>query len=470
MTNHSTALAIPPHSVEAERAVLGSVLRDPEAWPAVRDLTADDFYRSDHRAIFSAISDGAEEGGPVDAITVGARLEDAGQLADCGGLEYLADLARDVATPQNASAYVAIVRNHALRRRFIAVARDMHAAAFNGDSPETLAARAIESLGELANGHGADDLPDLLDMAEVLAMPDDALEFVVDALLAVGGVSLLVAFAKAGKTTLAAVLTLAVARGGRFLGRECRQGPVLFLGFEDHPVAFRDRLVALGASPSDPILSMTGYLPASLDACAWLRRLVDKHRPSLVVADTLIRLVRVRDLNDYAVVSPMLEPFYGVARETGAHLMLLHHARKDAGEFGLDVLGSQALPGGVDTVLSIKRDPDSRARYIQSENRYGTAFEPTVLQHDSATGHVCLGVRREDERFASIEDAILDYVSGATSPVLQSDIIGAQTVSGRGKDIREAIKRCARNGRLVLSEGARRGTFRYAVPHATGAQ
>ena len=462
-------IRIPPHSDEAERAVLGSVLCAPDRWPDVSHLTASDFYRSDHARIYAALAEAIEAGDEPDPVTVAERLEARGADYEAGGLPYLVDLMDMAAAPANAGAYARIVRDRRRRRDAIRLVVEAGGALSNGFRGQLtdIVGPLTEALRELADDQ-ADAGPKLASMADVLAIPDEALSFVVSRLLPRAGVSLLVAFAKAGKTTLAAVLALAVAKGVRFLGRETERGTVLYLGFEDHPVAFRDRLRALGATADDPIYSMTGYLPHGLDSLSWLRALVERHRPVLIIADTMIRLVRLADMNDYAAVSPALEPYFTLARESGAHLMMLHHSRKEAGDFGLDVLGSQALPGGVDTVLSLKRDPNTGARFIQSENRYGQAFEPTLLRHDADTGRVELGVRRADERHEEIEESILDFAAAAPEPLLLTDIARASEISGRGKDIRAAVKRLARTGRLTMTDGARAGSFRYAVPHATG--
>ena len=274
---------LPPHSPGAEQAVLGSVLVDARVWPLVSFLTAGDFYRSDHARIYAAIAETVEAGDGVDIVTVGDRLEAQAANFDTGGSAYLAELAMNVPAPTNAGWYARIVRAYRSKRDAIRATVEAQGALLNG-SREPLAAIADRLSAELRElvGDQADAGPVLSSMADVLAMPDEALEFVVEDLLPRGGVSLMAAFAKAGKTTLAAVLALAVARGERFLGRETRRGPVMYLSFEDHPVAFRDRLLALGATADDPIYSMTGYLPAGLDSLAWLRALVDRHRPAFV--------------------------------------------------------------------------------------------------------------------------------------------------------------------------------------------
>ena len=86
----ATEIRLPPHSVEAERSVLGALILNPEAWDKIADVVVeDDFYRHDHRLFFRAIETLAERNAPRDAVTVTERLESTGDLAETGGLPYL---------------------------------------------------------------------------------------------------------------------------------------------------------------------------------------------------------------------------------------------------------------------------------------------------------------------------------------------------------------------------------------------
>ena len=92
----------PPHSIEAEQSVLGGLLLDAAAWDSVGDvLTAEDFYRPDHRLIFESIALLAGEGKACDVITVSEQLERSGRLEDAGGLAYVGRLASDTPTAAN---------------------------------------------------------------------------------------------------------------------------------------------------------------------------------------------------------------------------------------------------------------------------------------------------------------------------------------------------------------------------------
>ena len=94
-------IKLPPHSVEAEQSVLGGLLLEASALDKISDLmTADDFYRQEHRLIFRQIVRLHELAKPVDVITVAESLEIAGELDKVGGLPYLGSLAQNVPSAQ----------------------------------------------------------------------------------------------------------------------------------------------------------------------------------------------------------------------------------------------------------------------------------------------------------------------------------------------------------------------------------
>ncbi|MBM4191703.1 MAG: replicative DNA helicase [Gammaproteobacteria bacterium] len=124
----------PPHSLEAEQAVLGGLMLDASAWDNVADvLRAEDFFRPDHRLIFDAIGQLAAQVKPVDAVTVSEQLERNGRLSDVGGLAYLGALARDTPTAANVRAYAAIVRERSLLRQLLTAGTEIAASVFNNE-------------------------------------------------------------------------------------------------------------------------------------------------------------------------------------------------------------------------------------------------------------------------------------------------------------------------------------------------
>ena len=123
-------LRTPPHSVEAEQAVLGGLMLDSNAWDAVADIVlATDFYRRDHRLIFEAIAEVAETRGSCDAVTVSEYLERKGRLEEIGGLAYLGTIARDTPSASNVRAYAEIIRERSILRQLVAAGGEIAAAA-----------------------------------------------------------------------------------------------------------------------------------------------------------------------------------------------------------------------------------------------------------------------------------------------------------------------------------------------------
>ncbi len=117
---------VPPHDIEAEQAIIGSMLTDKDAViSAIEVLKEDDFYREDNKAIYTAILNLYNKAEPIDIITVKAELESMGKFEQVGGLEYLADLPEKVPTTANAMKYIRIVEEKSTLRRLIKTANEI---------------------------------------------------------------------------------------------------------------------------------------------------------------------------------------------------------------------------------------------------------------------------------------------------------------------------------------------------------
>src|SRR6187402_2155473 len=105
------SLRLPPHSVEAEQAVLGGLLLSNQAWDRVGDILGEsDFYRADHRVIWRTITRLVEDNKPADVLTVAEALKVSGEIGDVGGLAYLDQLASGTPSAANIRRYAEIVR------------------------------------------------------------------------------------------------------------------------------------------------------------------------------------------------------------------------------------------------------------------------------------------------------------------------------------------------------------------------
>jgi replicative DNA helicase len=129
---------LPPHSLEAEESVLGSMLLSQEAIADVSEiLTAQDFYKESHAIIFDAALSLFASGEPVDPVTVGESLRAQGNLEKVGDRSYILNLVSSVPTTANARYYAEVVSRLAIYRRLIAAASRVAAVGYS--APEDLA-------------------------------------------------------------------------------------------------------------------------------------------------------------------------------------------------------------------------------------------------------------------------------------------------------------------------------------------
>ncbi|HEX8592770.1 MAG TPA: replicative DNA helicase [Pseudomonas sp.] len=116
------AYQVPPHSLEAEQAILGGLMLDNKTWHLIADqIRAEDFYRNDHRMIFKAIADLADRSEPFDIITISEALEG---TPGSGGLGYICELAKNTPSVANIEAYARVVADRGHLRRLISIGHD----------------------------------------------------------------------------------------------------------------------------------------------------------------------------------------------------------------------------------------------------------------------------------------------------------------------------------------------------------
>ncbi len=127
-------LKVPPHSIEAEQSVLGSMLIAPDSWDKVAELVVEeDFYNHSHQLIYRSIIRLLSNDQPIDLITVSEDLEGVDELEAAGGFAYLGELARNTPSSANVTAYAQIIKERAVTRELIGEA---HEIADTGYNPE----------------------------------------------------------------------------------------------------------------------------------------------------------------------------------------------------------------------------------------------------------------------------------------------------------------------------------------------
>ncbi len=149
-------LKVPPHSIEAEQAILGGLMLGSQAWDNIADrVKTVDFYRTEHRTIFQTISKLIQNNTPVDVLTVTETLRATQQLDEAGGEVYLFELAKNTPTIANILAYADIVRDRSIVRQLIQVAAEIAESAFmsDGQSSTQLLDNAERKIFAIAEQH-----------------------------------------------------------------------------------------------------------------------------------------------------------------------------------------------------------------------------------------------------------------------------------------------------------------------------
>lgn len=303
----------------------------------------------------------------------------------------------------------------------------------------------------------------LVTLEELLNSPEEEQDFLVEDLLISGGTSIFGGKPKVGKTTLVRYLALCISQGAPFLGKKVKKGSVIYLALEEKASEIKKHFESMGADGSEQILFHASSAPFK-GALDQLRELISKHQPSLVIVDTLFRLIRVEDANNYASMSNELEPLLHMARETGTHILLVHHEKKGGGEGSENLLGSSAIAGMVDAIISIRREGTSRS--IQSEQRYGTDIPKTMLCFDQETRTFELGNSIEKQSDLDISGAILAVMTNANAPMTQEQLF--KLVPGRKQSKTNALKTLTES-RVVekAGDGKRGSPLLYSIVRAS---
>jgi len=150
----------PPHNLESEMALLGSMMREKMAIAEVASIVESaDFYRPAHGLLYSAMLDMWERGEPLDIVTLTAHLRQSGGLEECGGQGYLVDVYDSTPTSANALYYARIVKEKALLRGHIQLAAEtirlVHATGTTADEVLAATEAGLMNLSGVTGGRDA---------------------------------------------------------------------------------------------------------------------------------------------------------------------------------------------------------------------------------------------------------------------------------------------------------------------------
>jgi hypothetical protein len=360
---------IPPQSLEAEMATLGSILVDRAMLDVVASIVEpDDFYAHVHELVYRTMLKLARADRPIDKVTLADLLGQRNHLERVGGIAYISGLMDVVPTAASATYYATIVRQKAQLRGLISAGTEITRAGFEGeDDVEAAVARAEAALkGTL--GRGVDTTVCVIaDAAELVAAPLEGRRFLVEPLIPERAIVLLSGDTGAAKSAFALHIATAVASGALVAQRFATTPlSVLYVNGEMEPSTIvRYLREAVPSIPKGRLFfeGADGFACFRFDPGGTSQyqraftKMVGDLRPALIVFDTQ-RALLVDDENEAAEVrrafgwirSALVAPF-------GCSALVLHHLRKIGSVSNTArerVSGSRDILASVDVHLAAK--------------------------------------------------------------------------------------------------------------------
>ena len=431
-----------PQAIEAERAVLGSILLLPEVFDEVAlAMRADDFYEEANRTIFEHLLDMHNSGKQIDLMLLVDRLRKAEVYESIGGAAYLAELGKQVPTAAHAEYYAKIVADKAILRSLILAGTDIAAEARNSaaDTRDVLA-KAEERVFGILDQRGSASLSSIRD---VLQESLDRIAARMDQQHAYGGLEtgfddydqmtgglqnselvILAARPSMGKTALAMNMAEHIALQLRM--------PVLFVSLEMAAIELGDRLLcsvagvnghrlrngtitnderkqlveASGRLSESPLFIDDSPSRTMTEIAAQARRLKKKHGLSLVVIDYL-QLIDPDNPRDprQEQVSKIARRLKGMARELDVPVLCLAQlnrqveASRDNKPQLSNLRESGAIEQDADVVMFVHRDEYYQNNEEDRERVRGEADLLIRKQRNGPTGDIKLTWVHELTRF-----------------------------------------------------------------------
>lgn len=446
MTNPTKLIVagkVPPQNIEAEQAVLGSILLKAETFGAVLEiLKPHDFYKDGHKLIFEAMVDLFEKNDPQDVLTVSNLLRDKNKLADVGGSTYLATLTSIVPVTANISSYAKIIREKSILRRLIEVNSDIAARCYEEQNDiDTLVDEAEQAIFDIAGKKGDQNfvpiksiVPDAFATVEQLYKRKELITGVPTGYLDIDKMTaglqpsdliIIAARPSMGKTSLAmniaqhasliektgvAVFSLEMSKeqlvmrllssAGRIDSQRIRTGKLLN---DDWPKLTR----AVGMLSEAPIFIDDTPAISVLEMRAKVRRLAAQHDIGLIIVDYLqLMQGRGRIENRTQEISEISRSLKALAKEHNVPVIALSQlnrgleGRTDKRPMMSDLRESGAIEQDADVICFIYRDEV----YNKSEDNPDIGIAEVIIgkQRNGPTGSVKLTFIKEFTMFENM--------------------------------------------------------------------
>ncbi len=432
---------VPPHSLEAEQSVLGSMLLEREAIiTGSEHLKPQDFYREIHQRIFEAMLNLSERGEPVDLVTLSEELRQKNHLEMVGGASYLTQVVDMVPTAANIATYAAIVKEKAVLRQLIGVSSQIVSRCYDGGQDlEEILDESEKMIFQVAN-RGAQR--GYVVIKDILMETFERIEYLYEHKKGITGVptgftdldnitsgfqnsDLIIVAARPamGKTTLAlnmaqhvgtreklpvAIFSLEMSKEQLVMRMLCSQAGIDahrlrrgFLTGDDWPKLVR----AVGPLAEAPIYIDDTPAISVMEMRAKSRRLMAEHGLSIIFVDYLqLMQSHGRQENRQQEISLISRSLKALAKELNVPIVALSQlsraveTRNDKRPMLSDLLESGGIEANADLVAFIYRDD----YYRQDSQEKNVAEIIVSKQRNGPTGTIRLVFQDSFTRFQNI--------------------------------------------------------------------
>jgi len=328
-------------------------------------------------------------------------------------------------------------------------------AAANCNPPFREARRKVDQAYKYSPGHGNNSIappiedpsfwPMPLTMKDFLAQKFDEHIWIWDRIIPFGEVAMLCGEPRAGKTTMALNLALAISRGVPFLKRATMRNRCLYVAIDNSPRDMKIICDQIGCTDNDDVQIHVGKIPAR--AIDWCLDLAVKVAAKFIVIDTLERFFERHDINKPDFAKAMY-PLDLEIKKLGITPIYIHHATAKpplGAKVGSLFMGHTTVKGMTPYYLELMRVGESRHRILSSDLRSGDNIEGIYVKLDRATGWAVKGGRLEDALMDDYKDRITEFLN-QNDQASRAQI--REAVEGRKQLVNMAISKLLEDGLL----------------------
>ena len=298
--------------------------------------------------------------------------------------------------------------------------------------------------------------------ADLLDAEIPPVEWIADGLIAQGQFTVVIGPPFIGKSTILRNGIHCISTGNDWLGRTTKQVPCIYFTLEGSIGSLKSHFELMQLPKEAPLLISRPTRKLD-EPFSWLesriRQLKKKteQETGVVILDTVFRFLPSFGKNkEYTDFSDALLPMNGIAEETGWAVVGVHHSSKardfSSDNLGSESLGSQAITGAADTIISIGQSEGRR--WFYTVPRDGDPTPETEIHFDNDRKWSSAGRTRKDHDAGRLEDSILQYVGSQDGWIRNSDI--KSKITGAPQAIIAALARLVEKGRLETQGSGKR--------------